>query len=528
MEINSRLLIILYKHVSSNCPLVLFGSKMAEEFPILCEFCLGDNPLVRMTREALGAACKTCERPFNVYRWKPGPKARYKRTEVCPSCARLKNVCQTCILDLQYGLPVEVRDRYLAQAAKMAGISASLGSGTAGLVSIATQSGLSDSNRSFAISQAERALSIQDASGSTTITSAGPLNSAAAMLPEAHEQLLRLGRNRANYSRNEAKICSFFAKGECTRGDECPYRHEMPRDKDDPLGKQNLKDRYHGNDDPVAAKLMGRLAAQNAPISDVSGVDLSSVSGNSTASLHHPEDQSITTLFISGVDQSLVDEDLRQIVSPYGSLKSLRVIAEKGIAFVEYMSRASAETAVKSLSVKSPIINGRVLRVSWSRPRGSEGGISSNSTGGVKGNRLLGAASDPTLARGASLPIINSDNSSNSYSISSSSNTQQGIEEQAVQNGGEGEEGRGGENGSHLKALGVAPWASAIASMVQRMKAQPSGEEESVVSHQETLGEGGRGGGGPIGRGSSSLSMRASQSAPYPSRSVDAKGHAEQ
>jgi RNA recognition motif-containing protein len=292
----------------------------------------------------------------------------------------------------------------------------------------------------------------------------------------------------------------------------------MPRDKDDPLGKQNLKDRYHGTDDPVAAKLMGRLAAQNAPISDGSGVDLSSVSGNSTASLHHPDDQSITTLFISGVDQSLVDEDLRHIVSPYGALKSLRVIAEKGIAFVEYMSRASAETAVTSLSVKSPIVNGRILKVSWSRPKGGEGG---HSSGGVKGNRLLGAASDPTLARGASLPIINSDNSSNSYSINSSSNTQQSVEEQAVKNG---EEGGGGEEGSHLKALGVAPWASAIASMVQRMQAQPSGVE-SVVSHQDT--EGGRGG-GPIGRGSSSLSMRASQSAPYPSRSVDAKGHAEQ
>lgn len=42
-------------------------------------------------------------------RWKPGPKARYKCTVVCQQCARLKNVCQTCLFDLEYGLPVQVR-----------------------------------------------------------------------------------------------------------------------------------------------------------------------------------------------------------------------------------------------------------------------------------------------------------------------------------------------------------------------------------------------------------------------------------
>jgi len=90
-----------------------------EEFPILCETCLGENPFIRMTKQPYGKACKICDRPFTVYRWKPGPKARYKKTELCHTCAKIKNVCQTCVLDLQYGLPVQVRDATLDEYEKM-------------------------------------------------------------------------------------------------------------------------------------------------------------------------------------------------------------------------------------------------------------------------------------------------------------------------------------------------------------------------------------------------------------------------
>jgi pre-mRNA-splicing factor RBM22/SLT11 len=78
------------------------------EFPILCENCLGDNPYVRMMREQFGGACHICERPYTVFRWKPGAKARLKSTVICQMCAKLKNACQTCILDLQYGVSPRV------------------------------------------------------------------------------------------------------------------------------------------------------------------------------------------------------------------------------------------------------------------------------------------------------------------------------------------------------------------------------------------------------------------------------------
>ena len=58
---------------------------------------------------------KICERPFTIFRWKAGPQGRFKKTEVCQTCAKLKNVCQTCLFDLEYGLPVQVRDSILEE-----------------------------------------------------------------------------------------------------------------------------------------------------------------------------------------------------------------------------------------------------------------------------------------------------------------------------------------------------------------------------------------------------------------------------
>ncbi len=36
--------------------------------------------------------------------------SRYKKTIVCQEVAKAKNVCQVCLLDLEYNLPVQVRD----------------------------------------------------------------------------------------------------------------------------------------------------------------------------------------------------------------------------------------------------------------------------------------------------------------------------------------------------------------------------------------------------------------------------------
>jgi len=70
--------------------------------------------------------------------------------------------------------------------------------------------------------------------------------------------LKQLARTDPYYKRNRPHVCSFFAKGECKRGNECPYRHELPADNE--LAHQNMQDRYHGRNDPVARKIMSTHA----------------------------------------------------------------------------------------------------------------------------------------------------------------------------------------------------------------------------------------------------------------------------
>ena len=37
--------------------------------------------------------------------------------------------------------------------------------------------------------------------------------------------LMKLARSAPYYKRNQPHICSFYVKGECKRGEECPYRY---------------------------------------------------------------------------------------------------------------------------------------------------------------------------------------------------------------------------------------------------------------------------------------------------------------
>ncbi|KAG8907414.1 Pre-mRNA-splicing factor slt11 [Tulasnella sp. 403] len=306
------------------------------DFPILCETCLGDNAFVRMTKQEYGRECGTCTRPFTVFRWNPGQGMRFKSTVVCQTCAKVKNVCQTCLLDLTYGLPVQVRDTALA---------------------VKNAAPTSDINREYYAQNVERQLEGSSSSG----LELGRANSA------GKDMLKALARTDPYYKRNRPHICSFFVKGECKRGTECPYRHEIPEKTE--LSNQNIRDRYYGRNDPVAKKIMSGYAASQG--------------------LTPPDDQSITSLFLSSLPESATEQTLRPTLVqslpsvPAERFKSIVHVSKSRCAFVNFTDRASAERAAEAWA-SGVTVDGTNVSVKWGRSRpkpGAPGGGSSPAAG---------------------------------------------------------------------------------------------------------------------------------------------------
>lgn len=292
------------------------------EFPILCETCLGDNPFVRMSKQEFGRSCGTCARPFTVFRWNPGTGMRYKTTVICQTCAKVKNVCQTCLLDLEYGLPTQVRDTALA---------------------VQSEAPTSEVNREYYAQNMEAKLE----GGSRSL-----LESTSRASSAGKEMLKQLARTDPYYKRNKPHVCSFFVKGECNRGTECPYRHETPVQNE--LSKQNIQDRYHGRNDPVAQKILNTHAKNMG--------------------LTPPEDKSITSIFLTALPATATEESIRtQVVKSLpnadpAQIKSVVHVTKSRCAFVNWKDRPSAEIAAAAWS-NGFEVDGQPVGVKWGRSK---------------------------------------------------------------------------------------------------------------------------------------------------------------
>lgn len=245
---------------------------------------------------------------------------RYKTTVICQTCAKVKNVCQTCLLDLEYGLPTQVRDTALA---------------------LQNEAPTSDINREYYAQNMEGKLD-----GNKSLLDSGRAQSA------GKEMLKQLARTDPYYKRNRPHICSFFAKGECSRGTECPYRHEMPVHNE--LSHQNMQDRYHGRNDPVARKILTTHA-------DSQG-------------LAPPEDQSITSIFLSSLPADASELSIRtRVIQSLPTIEPTQVksvvhVAKSRCAFVNFKDRPTAERAAQAWANGLDVDGERVV-VKWGRSR---------------------------------------------------------------------------------------------------------------------------------------------------------------
>ncbi|ANZ74205.1 BA75_01117T0 [Komagataella pastoris] len=84
------------------------------ELPATCNNCLGENPYVEMIQEKDGRECKICTRAFTSFLWYPkNGSSIFKQTDICLTCARARNACQSCLLDLKFKISPEMRDEIL-------------------------------------------------------------------------------------------------------------------------------------------------------------------------------------------------------------------------------------------------------------------------------------------------------------------------------------------------------------------------------------------------------------------------------
>lgn len=273
---------------------------------------------------------------------------RPKKTEVCQTCARAKHVCQTCLLDLEFGLPVQVRDEAMAAANRQ--------------LTIVPKS---DGTREYTAAQNARAL--RD----------GHLD-AVYQAPMANSVAQRARRVAPRFERNRTRVCSFFLRGQCSRGLYCPYRHERPdagnsgggADEGTGAGaggvgvgldRQNLRDRYYGVNDPVAEQILARYQGGRGP-------RRGGAAPGAGAKREPPSDQSVKTLFVSGVKEGVEQSDVRGLFGADGGVVKVSVHAERGFAFVEFDSRHAAEAGFAS-GGGGRVVNGAQLMVAWGKSK---------------------------------------------------------------------------------------------------------------------------------------------------------------
>lgn len=254
---------------------------------------------------------------------------RYKKTEICQTCAKLKNVCQTCLFDLDFGLPVEVRDQYLDQSKQML------------MPKDEANKNYWANNINSQIDQVQ--LPYNDAS-----------------LKEQLGAVAQTHQDARTMKRNQAHVCSFFVRGECNRGKTCPYRHTDITDADlESMKKgngsvdQKIKNRYHGINDPVATKILGKIK-ERGKVPDP------------------PEDKNITTLFLGGVTDC-TEEQTKELLEQWGRIVRVKLIPDKHCGFVLYQAREGAEKCMLEMFNRC-YINEQEIKLLWAKQQLGEKG----------------------------------------------------------------------------------------------------------------------------------------------------------
>lgn len=286
------------------------------DFPSVCERCLPDTNYMQMLKEDYGAACNICSRPFTVFTFKADRTARQKKTGICLTCAKLKNCCQVCLLDLTYGLAIPVRDAALK------------------LIAPGPQS---DVNKQYYAQEHEREIE----------EGRGPIEAYNKQDDKARDLLKRVAASQP-YWKRQRLLESEAAEGEDEEESNATGQKALPapstpsgvgpiRTKDTRLAKRKAF--------PPPSSLLPR-----------------------TEDIAPPSDPNIQSLLVTGVEDDLPEHALRTYFTKFGPLRSLICSHRSHAAYINFAKRADAEAAAQACQGRA-VVQGVPLRVQWGKPK---------------------------------------------------------------------------------------------------------------------------------------------------------------
>ncbi|OAA60523.1 pre-RNA splicing factor [Niveomyces insectorum RCEF 264] len=328
----------------------------ATDFPSVCENCLPENPYVRMLKEDYGAECKLCTRPFTIFSW-PVSRAqgRKKRTNICLTCARLKNCCQSCTLDLSFGLPIAIRDAALKMVAP-------------GPTSEINREYFAQNNHEAI----EKGLIGEDYDNADD---------------KARELLQRLAQSKP-----------YFRKGRQVDEEGKPVFYGGPRGENGrvgggggggggggaTMGGSAVVGAGVGGPGPIRTRDSRAAHAAGAGANAGAGAGAGSGPGRPASGPRKgpaaalpppgpkdwlpPADESIMSLFVTGVEDDLPEYKIRDFFKVHGKIRSLICSHMSHCAFINYDTRQAAEKAAAACQGRA-VIAGCPLRVRWGQAR---------------------------------------------------------------------------------------------------------------------------------------------------------------
>lgn len=261
-----------------------------------------------------------CTRPFTVFSWSADRgQGRKRRTNVCLTCARLKNCCQSCMLDLSFGLPIVVRDAALKMVAP---------------------GPQSDINREYFAQNNERAIE----EGKAGLEEYDKTDD------KARELLRRLATSKP-YFRKGRTVDEEELAAEASSGGNPAVGAGVGGPG--PIRTRDTKAARAAGARPGKARQTFPSAAQLPP---------------SQSDWLPPRDEKIMSLFVTGVEDDLPEHKIRDFFKVHGKIKSLVCSHMSHCAFVNYETRPAAEKAAEACQGRA-VIAGCPLRVRWGVPK---------------------------------------------------------------------------------------------------------------------------------------------------------------